>query len=247
MDLEGRARLRALLSAAFLTPHPWTTEGSHSSVVHVAGDARTRAAVVDSDANGALIVAARNALPALLDALDAAEERAERLLSERDDDCSHGAHGPWCREWEAMRARADAAEADVDSLLARSDADDAAVVRLAVSHDRVSVERDAAIARAEAAARERDEAREAARHADEDHVHDVHVLTVERDEALAKLARVTAQRDRLREVMETVGEEWVSHSQACTDAAKAWGERNGTDADYPPCTCGLDAALTEEP
>ena len=183
--------------------------------------------------------AVRNALPVLLDAVDvladaekSATEVARQLLAARDTAVVHADAAERERN-EARRQR--------DESVARENVLHEAAVRVlefpigqgaGADYERargalraavaVPAPASEALARAEAAERER-------------------------DEALAKLGRVTAQRDRLREVMETVGEEWVSHSQACTDAAKAWGERNGTDADYPPCTCGLDAALTEEP
>lgn len=29
---------------------------------------------------------------------------------DEEGDCSHGVHGPWCREWKKMKARAETAE-----------------------------------------------------------------------------------------------------------------------------------------
>ena len=90
MDATERARLRALCEAA--TPGPWATYEPAAGGLGIAhGDPRTHHGciariVAGSPADAALIAVARNALPALIDALgvtererDGARAEAERL------------------------------------------------------------------------------------------------------------------------------------------------------------------------
>src|SRR5690554_980741 len=80
---EERNELRRLYEAAL--PGAWVADGdcvlsrdSNESAAVVA-DCQAAGPAVD-DANAALIAAARNALPRLLDNIDALEERNERML-----------------------------------------------------------------------------------------------------------------------------------------------------------------------
>lgn len=64
-------------------------------------------------------------------------EAAEAMAEIRDGDCSHGVHGPWCREWRSMEARAEAAESDakkvrvmLDEVTGRAFGDDAYIIGL---------------------------------------------------------------------------------------------------------------------
>ena len=91
MTGEERSRLRALCEAA--TPGPWWTYEPASGGVGVCSGAstdprrllmRSTAGAQRPDDDAAFAAAARTALPALLDALDAAEARATTAERERD-------------------------------------------------------------------------------------------------------------------------------------------------------------------
>jgi hypothetical protein len=104
VDLAAtQAQLRALLAGA--TPGPWWANHEDWSVRYSAyGDVATN---VYERADRELIVAAVNALPALLDALDAGERRVAELEAEiralnqfYAEEC--------CEDWEVVKARMDA-------------------------------------------------------------------------------------------------------------------------------------------
>lgn len=81
-------------------------------------------------------------------------------------------------------------------------------------------------------------------------------LTRERDEAHARAERVTAQRDRLREAIDLFGEHTDpgdGHEYECQETWAPWLAAHPYDPAHPdddrdpPCICGLDSALKENP
>lgn len=88
MDRDERARLRALCEAA--TPGPWETYRPAAGGLGIAhGDPRTHHGciariVAGEPADAALMGIARTALPALLDALDAAEHALREARAEME-------------------------------------------------------------------------------------------------------------------------------------------------------------------
>ena len=88
MDADERARLRALCEAA--TPGPWETYRPAAGGLGIAhGDPRTHHGciariVAGEPADAALMGIARTALPALLDALDAAEHALREARAEME-------------------------------------------------------------------------------------------------------------------------------------------------------------------
>lgn len=103
MDTSERTRLRALCEAA--TPGPWHTEAGG---VVVRADGRQVAAVTpcggsesltERDARAELFAAARTALPAALDALDAVERELaadEAALTAAQQE--HAERAAWCAQ-----------------------------------------------------------------------------------------------------------------------------------------------------
>lgn len=88
MDAKERTRLRALCEAA--TPGPWETYRPAAGGLGIAhGDPRTHHGciariVAGEPADAALMGIARTALPALLDALDAAEHALREARAETE-------------------------------------------------------------------------------------------------------------------------------------------------------------------
>lgn len=105
----GVAAVRALIAdaaAARIECASWRAQHEEAEDAHAKADVD----VVRLEA--ALAAAVKRAEEA-----EARAEKAEEVRETRLGDCSHGVHGPWCREWKRMADRAARAEADAEQAI----------------------------------------------------------------------------------------------------------------------------------